>query len=170
MADELLGLVLAGTKTATAGLTRDYAETGEALPEPGGHWIAVDGQGMARCVVRTVEIRLGSLRSVDAAFAWDEGEGDRTRAWWVDAHRRFFLRQCERDAVSFDEDHDEAVLARFQLVWPKSRRATTPQRSPKGPHRSGRRRHHARVGGTSPHTGDAAHPSTVSVVRRACQA
>ena len=37
MADELLGLVLLGTKTATAGLAQDDAAAGEVLPEPGGH-------------------------------------------------------------------------------------------------------------------------------------
>ena len=37
MADELLGLVLLGTKTATAGRARDDAAAGEVLPKPGGH-------------------------------------------------------------------------------------------------------------------------------------
>ena len=118
MANELLGLVLAGTKTATAGLARDYAETGEPLPEPGGHWIAVDGHGVARCVLRTVEIRLGTLGTVDEDFARDEGEGDRSRAWWLDAHRQFFVRQYQHTERPFDEEQGEVVFECFQLVWP----------------------------------------------------
>jgi hypothetical protein len=40
VADELLGLVLAGTKRATAGLVADHAHEREPLPRVGGHWIA----------------------------------------------------------------------------------------------------------------------------------
>ena len=55
-------------------------------------------------MLRTVEIRVGTLGTVDADVAWDEGEGegDRTHAWWLDAHRRFFVRQGERDGSPFD--------------------------------------------------------------------
>jgi uncharacterized protein YhfF len=117
MADQLLGLVLDGRKRATAGLVRDFTAAGEALPEAGGHWVVVDGQGVPRCILRSVEIRLGPLQSVDSSFAWDEGEGDRTRDWWLDAHRRYFTRQCEREGVPFDEQNDLVVFERFEVVW-----------------------------------------------------
>lgn len=117
MADQLLALVLAGTKTATAGLVRDYAEAGEALPEPGGHWIVLDGRGAPRCALRTVEVRTGLLGSVDEAFAWDEGEGDRSRAWWLEAHRRFFHRGAERAGSRFDEETELVVFERFEVVY-----------------------------------------------------
>jgi uncharacterized protein YhfF len=57
------------------------------------------------------------LSSVDASFAWDEGEGDRTRAKWLDIHRLYFGRQALRE--SFDM-HDEVavVFERFEVVWP----------------------------------------------------
>jgi uncharacterized protein YhfF len=89
LADELLGLVLAGTKRATAGLVEDFAADGEPLPRIGGHWIACDGAGVPRCVLRSTELRLGLLDSVDDAFAWDEGEGDRCRASWLRGHERY---------------------------------------------------------------------------------
>jgi uncharacterized protein YhfF len=117
MADELLALVLAGTKTATAGLARDFTGRGEAVPSPGEHWVVLDGQGAPRCVLRTAQVRVGPLASVDDAFAWDEGEGDRTRASWLDGHRRFFQRQGEREGFAFDEEHDLVVFERFELVF-----------------------------------------------------
>lgn len=119
MADELLALVLTGTKRATAGLVSDVERAGEPLPEVGGHWIAVDGTGAARCVLRTTEIRIGPLDSVDEAFAWDEGEGDRTRAWWLQAHRRYFRRHGERTGTPFDEAAERVVFERFDVVWPR---------------------------------------------------
>ena len=46
LADELLDLVLSGTKRATAGLVADFAHRSEALPRIGGHWVAPHRQGL----------------------------------------------------------------------------------------------------------------------------
>ncbi|MDX6769240.1 MAG: ASCH domain-containing protein [Elusimicrobiota bacterium] len=117
MADELAALVFAGTKRATAGLLRDFGEGKEPLPRVGGHAVVVDGRGEPVCVFRTVEARVGPLDSVDAAFAWDEGEGDRTLADWVAGHHRFFRRQAAREGFEFRPDL-ETVFERFRVVWP----------------------------------------------------
>ena len=57
------------------------------------------------------------LSQVDEAFAWDEGEGDRTRDWRLDAHRRYFARQAMREGLDID-DEILTVFERFQVVWP----------------------------------------------------
>ena len=41
----------------------------------------------------------------------------RSRAWWLDAHTRFFTRQCQALGVKFSEDLP-VVFERFELVWP----------------------------------------------------
>ena len=110
MADRLVDLVLSGVKRATAGLLRDQG----ASPTVGEHWIAVDGRGLPRCVLRTTDVRVGLLDTVDDAFARDEGEGERTRAWWLQAHRTFFARQHQ----PFDEAGDLVVFERMAVVWP----------------------------------------------------
>ena len=79
--------------------------------------------GLARrplAIVRTTDVRVGPLSSVDDRFAWDEGEGDRTRAWWLDAHTRFFSRQCTAMGLTFSDDIG-VVFERFELVWPTIR-------------------------------------------------
>jgi len=60
-----------------------------------------------------------SLREVDSAFAWAEGEGDRTRtrADWLAMHVRYFTAQARAGGFSFDESMP-AVFERFILVWP----------------------------------------------------
>lgn len=70
LADELLDLVLAGTKRATAGLVADYAAGQDPLPRLGGYWWSATAPGHPRAVLRTTELRLGPLAGVDAAFAW----------------------------------------------------------------------------------------------------
>jgi uncharacterized protein YhfF len=81
MADELLGCVLRGPERATAGLVLDDEAAGDPLPEAGAYAVVLDGAGRPRCVLRTTEVRVMPFRDVDAAFAWDEGDGDRSLAW-----------------------------------------------------------------------------------------
>jgi uncharacterized protein YhfF len=117
LADELLGLVMHGPKRATAGAVADFQHAGEDLPRIGGHWIVHDGAGAPRVVLRSIELRIGPLDSVDEAFAWDEGEDDRTRESWLDGHTRFFQRSLGRIGVEF-HDRIEVVFERFRVVWP----------------------------------------------------
>jgi uncharacterized protein YhfF len=117
MADELADLVVHGPKRATAGLLADYERDHEPLPREGDYAVVVDGRGLPVAVIRTTQVEVKPLREVDAAFAWDEGEGDRSLAWWLDAHRRFFARRCTRLGVAFSDDV-LTVLERFELAWP----------------------------------------------------
>jgi hypothetical protein len=53
----------------------------------------------------------------DEAFAWDEGEGDRTRQDWLALHVRYFAARATAESFTFDESMP-AVFERFTLVWP----------------------------------------------------
>jgi uncharacterized protein YhfF len=116
IADELIDLVVDGPKRATAGALVDYEVEGAPVPEPGTISIATDGAGRARAVLRTTEVRIGRLSSVDESFAWDEGEGDRTREWWLAAHEEFFRRYLPTIGVTFDPDMT-TVFERFELLF-----------------------------------------------------
>jgi len=117
MADELADLVINGPKRATAGLARDFGPGGEPMPAVGEHVVVIDGQGSPRCIWRTTDVAVKPLIEVDNAFAWDEGEGDRSRDYWLRAHRGFFSRQAAREGFEF-HDRIETVFERFAVVWP----------------------------------------------------
>jgi len=119
MATELAELILAGQKRATVSLARDYADGALAHPAVGDHVVVVDGGGAPHCIWRTTEITVKPLDHVDAQFAWDEGEGDRTLRWWLDAHCRYYARLAARDGFVFAPS-DPAVFERFTVVWPPS--------------------------------------------------
>jgi uncharacterized protein YhfF len=88
LADELLALVLAGQKRATCWAVSE----GMKGAEIGKYMVARDGAGRPRAVVQTLELTQCRYDEVDAAFAFDEGEGDRSLAYWREAHRRYFTR------------------------------------------------------------------------------
>ncbi|HEY0215149.1 MAG TPA: ASCH domain-containing protein [Cellulomonas sp.] len=117
LSDELLGAVRHGAKRATADLADEFAHRGEALPRVGAHWVACDGRGTPRMVLRTVELRIATFREVDADFAFDEGEDDRSLLSWRTQHRIYWERTCAARGVTWSEQ-DEIVLERFRVVWP----------------------------------------------------
>jgi uncharacterized protein YhfF len=114
---ELAELVVRGPKRATTSLLRWYATGDEPMPAAGDHGVVVDGTGTARCVVRTTRIDVMPFRDVDAAFAFDEGEGDRTLASWRAMHRAFFAREGAQAGFTFTDELD-VVCERFAVVWP----------------------------------------------------
>ncbi len=67
-------------------------------------------------MLRTTEVRVGPLSSVDDAFAWDEGEGDRTRASWFAGHEAFFRRYLPTIGIEFDPQMP-TVFERFDVVY-----------------------------------------------------
>lgn len=122
MADELAALVTGGRKRATASLHRHYVDGDERLPQAGDCFVVTDGRGEPCCVCRTVEVRIGPLSSVDAAFAFDEGEGDRSLSYWLEAHRAFFGREAAAGGFTMD-DGLATVFERFEVVWPPALRS-----------------------------------------------
>ena len=112
-ADELLRLVLDGTKTATASALWDYEVEGEALPEVGSLSILLDGRGHPRALITTTDVEVVPFDEVDDEHAHLEGEGDRTLDHWRAAHERFFRTTSSR---GFEPDMP-VVLERFQVVY-----------------------------------------------------
>jgi uncharacterized protein YhfF len=115
LATELALLVRDGPKRATAGLSSDYEDDTEVGPMPsvGDLNIILDGAGSPVCVIRTTEVVIRPFGDVDEAFAWDEGEGDRTLSWWRQAHQWYFSEQGAPI-----EENTLMVLERFELLWP----------------------------------------------------
>ena len=88
LADELAELVLVGKTRATCWAASEGPKT-----HPGKQWVVLDGSGIPVAVIETTELTQRRFDEVDAAFAFDEGEDDRTLAFWGTAHRNYFGRQ-----------------------------------------------------------------------------
>lgn len=113
----LLDLVRRGQKRATASLVLACERAPAGAPLLGGYSVVTTFDGEPGCVIRTTGLRAVPFRDVDAAFAWDEGEGDRTLADWREGHWRFFTGECAELGVPMSEDL-LVNCERFELVWP----------------------------------------------------
>ncbi len=116
LADELIDLVLHGPKRATAGSVAEYEHEGDPIPEVGDLEIVLDGAMRPRAVLELTDVRLGPLSSVDDRFAWDEGEGDRSRAFWLEAHTDFFSRFLPTIGVAFTPEM-ATIFQRFDVIY-----------------------------------------------------
>jgi uncharacterized protein YhfF len=116
LADELGALIAAGTKTATCSALWEYEAEGSPLPEPGSKTIVLDGDGDPLCIVETIEVEVRPYNEVDARFAYEEGEGDRSLEYWREAHWRFFSRTLPSIGKEPKADMP-LVCERFHVVY-----------------------------------------------------
>lgn len=116
LADELAQLVLAGKKTATASLAVEFRSLNEPLPGVGGVCIIVCGDGNPVAIIERTDVKTVPFQSVDEAFAELEGEGDRSLAYWREAHAQYFTRVCNRLGGAFAAT-TPVLCQTFRLLW-----------------------------------------------------
>jgi uncharacterized protein YhfF len=105
-------LVRDGPKRATASLRSGYGGDADPMPSAGDLSDVLDHYGEPLCVIRTTAVEVRRFGDVDEEFAWTEGEGDRSLAYWRQAHIEFFAG--EGRPVT---EQTEIVLERFELLW-----------------------------------------------------
>ena len=118
MADNLGLLVKNGIKTATCSLVWESEAEGESPPYAGQMSIILAGNGDPLCIIETIEVEIKPYNEVDAQFAYHEGEGDRSLAYWREAHWGFFSRVCQR--LDLEPSLTMPLYCeRFRVVYPK---------------------------------------------------
>jgi uncharacterized protein YhfF len=75
METDLVELVVARTKRATAGLVQQFGHGKEPPPVVGGYFIVVDGNHQPRAICQTTDIEIGPLSPVSESFAVRDGIG-----------------------------------------------------------------------------------------------
>lgn len=116
-ADELIALVLDGTKTATASSQWDYEDEETSLPRVGDLSIVLDGSERPRALIEVMEVDVVPFDEVDAEHARLEGEGDRSLEHWRSVHESFFTDQAV-PGRSFSPTMP-VVLERFRVLYPR---------------------------------------------------
>jgi uncharacterized protein YhfF len=106
MADELLGLVLEGKKTATS-WAAVWGDEGDYV---GNQQIIVDSEGNDRALIETTSLVKRTFMEVDEEYAKAEGEGDLSLDFWRKEHKRFFSQE-----KTFSQDM-EIFCRRFKVI------------------------------------------------------
>jgi uncharacterized protein YhfF len=119
MATELAALVVSGVKTATSRLLWEVEDDQQPQCAVGDLAVVLDGDGAPRAVIETVALWTQPFNAVDAAFAWEYGEGDRTLDWWQTHLWDYNARECAR--LNRPPAPDMPIICeRFRLVYAES--------------------------------------------------
>jgi uncharacterized protein YhfF len=117
-ANELGELVLHGVKQATTSLLASCVFDKVSPPVMGDLNVITKWRGEPLCVIEITDVEVRPFRTVDAAYAHREGEGDKSLAYWRDAHRNFFERECQFMQMQFDESLPVVCIG-FRCIYPK---------------------------------------------------
>lgn len=116
LADELAQLILAGIKTATCSALWEWEAEDCALPEVGLKTIVLDSSNQPLCVIETIDVSLCAFNEVDAQFAYEEGEDDRSLAAWQAEHWKYFSRVLPLIG-KLPTPEMQLVCERFRVVY-----------------------------------------------------
>jgi len=117
LTNELNALVLKGQKRATCCLMQQIEVGKEGMARVGGYCVMLDSHDRPAAIWRTSDVTIRAVNAVDDAFAWDEGEGDRSRADWLRMHNDYYAELAAKEGFTYD-DGMPAVFERFTIVWP----------------------------------------------------
>jgi uncharacterized protein YhfF/ribosomal protein S18 acetylase RimI-like enzyme len=115
LANELLELVLAGKKRATADTLYNYENDMESIPKAGDYSVLTDWSGDAKCVIRTTRVTVLPFKDMTFELAGLEGEDENLESW-REGHTRYFRAACAVIGRSFDEDMP-VVFEEFALLY-----------------------------------------------------
>jgi uncharacterized protein YhfF len=118
LADELLELVLTGKKTGTATLVIELEKEGEKMPEVGDYNVILDGKGKPAAIIRTTSVEIKPFNEVEEAYAYSEGEDDRTLESWKREHWKYWTRKGRKLGFTMKEDL-LVICENFELVYPR---------------------------------------------------
>jgi len=118
LADELLGLVLAGKKIGTATLVIELEREGDKMPEVGDYNIILDGKGKPAAIIRTTSVEIKPFDQVEEAYAYSEGEDDRTLESWKREHWKYWTRKSQKLGFTMKENLP-VICENFELVYPR---------------------------------------------------
>lgn len=114
--DALLELVIQGIKTATCSWYESYAVENEALPKVGGRSYIMDSKDAPRCVIEIASVEIKKFLEVDEAFAFLEGEGDRSYRHWKKIHEQFFNKYGKSIGLEWNSKTQSVVCEIFKVL------------------------------------------------------
>lgn len=109
-------LILKGEKTASCSMKYWYESGLEPMPKVGTLQVVTNWDGKPTSITQITDVWECKFSEVSAEFAASEGEGDRSLAWWREAHWDFFSAECQEQGLEPSTEM-MLVLERFQVVY-----------------------------------------------------
>ena len=115
-ADLLAKLVVNGEKTATSSAYPLYELENEPLPKEGEYSVILNSEGEAVCIILTKKVFIVPFHEITEEFAYKEGEGDKSLAYWKKVHEDFFTECLTASNLEFSYNL-KVVCEEFEVVF-----------------------------------------------------
>lgn len=117
-ADECAELVEKGIKQATTESLWWFQTNNTELPKEGDLAIITSWDGQPKAIIKTTRVQIVKFKDVTAEFAYTEGEGDRSLAYWKKVHWDYYTEEMKPYSKSPEPEMD-IVCEYFETIWPK---------------------------------------------------
>src|SRR5690606_21570963 len=114
VADECAELVLQKVKRATTSSLWWFQQHNDPLPQPGDLAIVTNWEGDAKAIVKTTKVEIVKFKDISPAYAFIEGEGDKSLAYWRKVHWDYFANEMKPFTETPHEDM-ELVCECFEI-------------------------------------------------------
>lgn len=86
-------LVLSGDKQATSPSLWGIERRKEPMPQVGDLDLITNWQGEALAIIQTKSVKLVAFNKISQAYAFKEGEGDKSLTYWKEVHWLYYQRE-----------------------------------------------------------------------------
>lgn len=114
--DDLASLVVRGIKSATCSWYEIYQLENSKIPEVGERSYILNSKDQPVCIIELVDVQVKPFLEVDEEFAFLEGEGDRSYAYWKTAHEIFFTEYGKAVGLHWDSHTQSVVCEKFKVL------------------------------------------------------
>lgn len=88
------------------------------LPTVGDLAIVTYWDSQLKAIIKTTGVQIVKFKDVTADFAYTEGEGDRSLAYWEKVHWDHYTEEM-RPYSKYPEPEMDIVYEYFETIWPK---------------------------------------------------
>lgn len=115
-ADACALLVVQKVKQATSPSLWWFEKYDERFPEIGDLSIVTDWDNEPKAVIKTTAVTIVKFKDVTDAYAFIEGEGDKSLAYWKKVHWDYYANEMKVFGDYPDEEMD-VVCEYFETIW-----------------------------------------------------
>ena len=115
-ADACAELVVKGIKQATSTSLWWYNQNKAALPIAGDLAIVTNWEGEAKAIIKCTKVDQVPFNKITADYAYIEGEGDRSLAYWQQVHWDYYTREMEPYGAKPAQDMI-IICEQFMTIW-----------------------------------------------------
>ncbi len=117
-ADECANLVVKKIKQATSPSVWWFEKNNIDIPQIGELAIVTNWDNEPKAIIRTKKVEIVKYKNITALYAFIEGEGDKSLAYWKKVHWDYYTDEM-KEFVEYPTEEMEIVCEYFETIWPK---------------------------------------------------